>query len=597
MTEPAKLSPAEEASERALSAIRKAIEEGKSYKLEAGAGAGKTYSLVKSLQFLIQREGNRLSRLNQRIACITFTNVAKEEIEGRTDRSPVIHCDTIHAFCWSLISGFQSQLRSHLPELQGWTGDPWADRLAEVGGTGSRTIEYTLGYHGITDEAISIHHNDVLPLTIKLFGYEKFRNLFRYRYPIILIDEYQDTDADWIAAMKEYYFGKDGSPLFGFFGDHWQKIYGNGCGELVDPAITNIGKEANFRTVSTIVDCLNRMRPELKQFVVDTKALGEVRVFHTNDWSGERLKGAHYGGDLPDDEANNALTTVKECLIETGWDLSAERTKILMLTHRALGKQQGYSSLPTVFRDNNSFTRKEQPHIAFFVDYLEPSCRAFTNKHYGEMFAVLRANKSHLLKAADKKRWSESMQHLIHLRETSSVADVVVHLRKAQVPRLADAAEKLELRLEGFDPASGEEMPRSLIELQKLHKIPYREIISVTDYLDGHSPFETKHGVKGAEFENVLVVVGRGWSKYNFGKMLENVSSQETLNKKEHASFENNRNLFYVACSRPKKRLALLFTQKLSVGAIKTVENWFGAGILESVLGCTSPNQVGPMAS
>lgn len=33
-----------------------------------------------------------------------------------------------------------------------------------------------------------------------------------------------------------------------------------------------------------------------------------------------------------------------------------------------------------------------------------------------------------------------------------------------------------------------------------------------------------KHGVKDAEFENVLVVVGRGWNKYNFGKMLENVS-------------------------------------------------------------------------
>lgn len=28
-----------------------------------------------------------------------------------------------------------------------------------------------------------------------------------------------------------------------------------------------------------------------------------------------------------------------------------------------------------------------------------------------------------------------------------------------------------------------------------------------------------KHGVKGAKFENLLVVVGRGGSKYNFGEM------------------------------------------------------------------------------
>lgn len=585
MTEPANLSPAEEASERALAAVFQAIKEAKSFKLEAGAGAGKTYSLVKALQFLIDREGKRLSRLSQRIACITFTNAAKNVIEDRTDRSSVIHCDTIHAFCWSVISGFQSQLRVHLPSLDGWAGDPWAERLKEVGGTGSRTIEYTLGYRGITDEAISIHHNDVLPLTIRLLSYEKFRNIFCYRYPIILIDEYQDTDADWIATIREHYFGKDGPPLFGFFGDHWQKIYGNGCGELVDPSIIEIGKEANFRSVSAIVDCLNRMRPELKQFVVDPGAPGDVRVFHTNGWSGQRLKGPHYGGDLPDDDANTALALVKDRLTVAGWDLSADHTKILMLTHRALGKQQGYGSLPAVFKDNNSFTKKEQPHIAFFVDHLEPACRAFAERRYGEMFAALGANRSYLLKVADKKQWSESMQHLIELRQTGSVADVVSHLRKTQIPRLADAAEKLELRLEAFDPASDEEMSRSLKELQKLHEVPYQEIISVTNYLEGHSPFETKHGVKGDQFENVLVVVGRGWNKYNFGKMLENAPNQDTLNDKERAAFENNRNLFYVACSRPKRRLALLFTQELSCGAYKSVENWFGAGSIESVLG------------
>lgn len=359
MAEPPKLSPAEEASERALAAVRVAIEKTRNFKLEAGAGAGKTYSLVKALQLLIEREGKRLTRLNQRIACITFTNVAKEEIEARTDSSPIIHCDTIHAFCWSVISGFQSQLRAHLPELDGWTGDPWEERLKDAGDTEVRRIEYTLGYRGITDEVISIHHNDVLLLTIGLLGYEKFRNIFRYRYPIILIDEYQDTDSDWISTIREHFFGKDGPPLFGFFGDHWQKIYGNGCGELVDPAITEIGMEANFRSVSAIVDCLNRMRPELKQFVVDPEAPGEVRVFHTNGWPGERLKGPHYGGDLPDDDANNALAEGKRRLTDAGWDLSANQTKILMLTHRALGKQQGYSNLPAVFQDNNSFTKKE----------------------------------------------------------------------------------------------------------------------------------------------------------------------------------------------------------------------------------------------
>lgn len=110
-----------------------------------------------------------------------------------------------------------------------------------------------------------------------------------------------------------------------------------------------------------------------------------------------------------------------------------------------------------------------------------------------------------------------------------------------------------------------------------------RDVVAVTNYLEGHSPFETKHGVKGAQFENVLVVVGRGWNRYNFGKMLENAMSQDKLTVKERGSFEDNRNLFYVACSRPEKRLALLFTQELSDKALKTVEKWFGPNSISAL--------------
>ena len=41
-------------------------------------------------------------------------------------------------------------------------------------------------------------------------------------------------------------------------------------------------------------------------------------------------------------------------------------------------------------------------------------------------------------------------------------------------------------------------------------------------------------------------------------------------------TFERNRNLFYVSCSRPKHGLALLFTQELSATAITQLRAWFG---------------------
>ena len=579
MVEPVQpMNPAEEASQRALDQVHHCLEHRESFLVEAGAGAGKTYTLVKALQFLIDRYRHALPQRHQRIACITFTNVAKDEIEARTDRSPIIHCNTIHAFCWSLIVGFQRQLRQRLPDLE-----HWPERLAEVDGVGKRRVEYELGHRSINDARISIHHDDVLILTIALMDNAKFRRILADRYPIILIDEYQDTDHGWIDSIKHHFLGRANSPQFGFFGDHWQKIYGNGCGKIDHPSLTVIGKEANFRSVPTIVDCLNRMRPELPQSVVDPDAEGEVRIFHTNAWPGQRRGGGHWLGDLPAETAENALQTVLGLLDLEGWDLSPETTKILMLTHSVLAGRQGYPSIPEVFAFNDTFTKKEHPHIAYFADALEPACNAYVSQKYGEMFRALGSSVPAIRAHDDKHKWSEAMSRMIELRDRATVGDVLEHLLAVRRPRVPDAVERRERELREFVPDAEEVMPRPLKELEKLRAVPYHEIVALCRYLSGHSPFETKHGVKGAEFDNVLVVVGRGWNRYNFGQMLELAANPLVIPANRQDAFERNRNLFYVTCSRPKKRLALLFTQELSARALRTVNDWFGADTVEAL--------------
>ena len=572
------MNPAEEASQRALEQVHRCIERGESFLVEAGAGAGKTYTLVRALQFLIDRCRHTLPQRHQRIACITFTNVAKDEIEARTDRSSLIHCNTIHAFCWSLIVGFQRELRKRLLGL-----DHWPEKLAEAGDLGERRVAYELGHRGINDARISIHHDDVLLLTIALMENTKFRRILADKYPIILIDEYQDTDAGWIESIKQHFLGWEDAPQFGFFGDHWQKIYGNGCGQIVHPGLTVIGKEANFRSVPDVVDCLNRMRPALPQFVVDPDARGEVRIFHTNDWPGQRRGGGHWGGDLPVEAAERALQTVIDRLGREDWDLSPEKTKILMLTHRVLAGRQGYPSIPEVFKFNESFTNKDHPHIAYFADVLEPACNAYLSKKYGEMFRALGSSVPAIRAHDDKRKWSDAMDRLIELRDGATVGDVLHHLLAVRRPRVPDAVERRERELREFVPEPEEDMPRPLKELDRLRAIPYQEIVALCRYLSGHSPFETKHGVKGAEFENVLVVVGRGWNRYNFNQMLELAGDPPAIPANRQDSFERNRNLFYVTCSRPKKRLAVLFTQRLSVPALKTVNDWFGTDTIEAL--------------
>ena len=347
--------------------------------------------------------------------------------------------------------------------------------------------------------------------------------------------------------------------------------------------LTVIGKEANFRSVSTIVNCLNRMRPELRQFVVDPDDAGRVKIFHTNNWLGSRQTGQHWGGDLPAGVAHAALKLVMDRLTQQGWDLSSPKTKTLMLTHRVLASEQGYSSLPKIFRFNEDFTKKEHGHIAFFVDNLEPACHAFIARQYGAMFTALGGDLPEIKSQDDKAKWSATMDRLMNLRINGTVGDVIAHLREKQRPRLPDKVEQRERELERFDRAAGEEMPPALSELEALHAVPYQEIIALTHYHDGHSPFETKHGVKGAEFENVIVVVGRGWNRYNFNEMLELARDAGSIPPNKQEAFERNRNIFYVACSRPKRRLALLFTQKLSATAMQTVQAWFGADAVEAL--------------
>ncbi|MDY0275491.1 MAG: UvrD-helicase domain-containing protein [Desulfomicrobium sp.] len=567
---PEMISPAVLASQKALEGVYTCLDKGQSFRLEAGAGAGKTYSLVKALQYLIERYHRSMPRHGQKIACITFTNVAKDEILARTDRSPLLLCETNHSFCWSVISVFQRQLRELLTEMP-----DWQERIVEAEGLGERAVEYTLGHRSIREQHIYLHHNDVLPLTIKLMENVKFRRLVAERYPIILIDEYQDTDADWVEAIKKHFLGQPNSPLFGFFGDHWQKIYGNGCGKLEHPAVHEIGKEANFRSVPAIVDVLNRMRPDLPQFVVDPKANGQVRIFHTNDWAGERQTGAHWGGDLPPEVGHQALESVKEILVTDGWDFAPETTKILMLTHRVLANEQGYPSLPSLFQYAESFTAKDHPYIEFFIDELEPSCAAYAERKFGAMFEALKSRLPNIRKHSDKKAWADAMNTLITLRDKGTVGQVVEYLEKIKRPRLPDNIVKRERELREFDQSGGEALPNTLLEIEKLHTIQYSEIKALYAYHSGFSPFETKHGVKGAEFDNVLVVIGRGWNRYNFGEMLELATMAQIPSKKQD-TFERNRNLFYVACSRPKCRLSLLFTQKLSQSALNTLERWFG---------------------
>lgn len=562
-------SPAIEAAQNAQKRVNECIDQHQCFRLEAGAGAGKTYSLVQALKRLISDRGSDYLRRGQKVACITYTNVAKREISQEIDEHPAVLVDTIHAFCWGCMSQFQSALRAELGKLERHT-----EKIAEAGGVGNRRIEYDLGYFGIHDDRITLYHDDIPELMARFLAMPKFQQVFTASYPVVFIDEYQDTNDEFMGALATHFLEPKKGPLIGLFGDHWQTIYRDDFDLAALPNVEGVDKGANFRSVPAVVDMLNRLRPSLPQVVDDESAEGEARAFHANSYTGERTDTAHSKQDTPADVTRAYVAALRKQLEDEGWDFSPAVTKVLMLTHAALAAEQGYPSIVEIFKSHqDAISKLDDATLGFLGRVVEPTCAAYKAKKYGQMFDLL-GRAGTLSKPSEKQAWADDMKSLDVLRESGTVGEVLDLLKKTRRPRMPDDVTRREDEMAAFDPDAGEPEKPSVNRHRRLRDVKYQEVVNLVRFVDGFTPFATQHSVKGAEFENVLVVFGGGWNHYNWPRMLEYMATGAKPTAAHQKGFNRARNLFYVSVSRPKRRLAVLFTQTMSdksLGVLNTL--------------------------
>lgn len=526
--------------------IIETLKSGRSFRVEAGAGSGKTYSLNRVIEWVQANKWFDYSRKKQNVVCITYTNAAVDVIAERLAKDSFILPSTIHSFAWSAIKQYQSVL------IDAVTTNP--DFLPDEGDFNKVTeVAYTLGHRYKENGIQYLYHDDVLKLFCLLLDNAKFRRVFADKYPLILIDEYQDSYKPIIDRFVDYFIVKGIGPQFGFFGDAWQTIYqaNKACGAIEHENIDVIKKSSNFRSAPRIVQLLNDIRPDLPQKSAIDGFDGEVVVITCEDYNGTRRTDRNFKGELPPEVLKTRLSEIRAKIEQdTPHD---ESLKILMITHKVLAIQQGYEQLLEVLGDG--LRDKEDPFLLFFMNTVEPIYKALCTSNTQLLFDTLGIKRYPITKKSEKIRWQELRKQLVEARtqKAINVIELVYQTGLIPIPPKLDGY----YRLYHDAPETiyiAEVTIRSFLELE------YTQFLAVIDFLYPEAIFSTEHGVKGEEYDNVVFVVSKGWNQYQFETYAPMITGHSPVPRGKEASFERNRNLFYVCCSRPKKRLFLFVT-------------------------------------
>ena len=523
-----------------------ALQNGNSFRVEAGAGSGKTYSLNKVIEWIQENKWAEYRRKKQTVICITYTNAAVDVLAERLSKDSFILPSTIHSFAWNTIKQYQRFL------IDVVTSDP--DFLPDEGDFFEVTgVTYTLGHRYKENGIQYLYHDDVLKLFCRLLDNAKFRRVFADKYPLILIDEYQDSYKPIIDRFISFFIAEKKGPQFGFFGDAWQTIYqsNNACGLIENDNLEIIKKGSNFRSAPRIVQLLNDLRPDLPQASAIDDFDGEVIVITCDDYTGPRRIERNLKGELPAEELKNRLSNITERIRrESSKD---DTLKVLMITHKVLATQQGYEQLLEILADG--LRDKEDPFLMFFMDTVEPIYKALKNSNMQLLFDTLGIKRFPIKKKSEKAKWKELQQQLENAR-TKRAIDVFELVKQS---KLIPIPPKLDGWYHLYQEAP-ETVYASNASIQSFLELEYLQFATVIDFLLPEALFSTEHGVIGEEYDNVVFVIGRGWNLYHFETYAPMITGRSSIPKGKEASFERNRNLFYVCCSRAKKRLFLFVT-------------------------------------
>ena len=454
--------------------------------------------------------------------------------------------------------------------------------------SGYRKVEYNAIYNRDQLHRMRISHDTLLEYGEKLVSqYPILQQIIIDQYPYIFIDEYQDTAEEVVNIMavldcRGKAIGHD--VFIGYYGDPVQNIYDDGIGSRLfekHSGLKEIRKQFNRRSYEEIINVANEIRLDgMQQESIYTDCKGGTVEYCSEDFD----------------------TVIEKCRAE--WKIEKDKTiHCFLLRNEDVARKTGISNIYDVFKSSKAYTGSnfkqlntellsndlkklgQVPSFLYRVLKLYMDIREeetpVEEVLYGDinMYSSLHIAELKNIKQQLKEISGDTLKDLLNKmcacyergdKNVQIIIKNVLDLEQVNyhyiIGFLMQTLEQKRILEEDQKEEEEKDEDESLDRIKKLLAIDLKEYEKWFNYIERKGKYEiiyhTYHGTKGLEFENVLIVLedGSGTSREDkvFIKcFLENyalLGSEQSVEQ-----YEKARNLLYVAVTRAKKNLKLIY--------------------------------------
>lgn len=568
-----------------------------SFFLYAGAGSGKTYSLVEAVRNFKARFSERLGVEGRQVAVITYTNAAAEEVMRRLEHDPLVWVSTIHSFAWEMIKGFNDDIRAWLKIKLAIDIAELEKKLAKARGENKtyrankadrdrkvkrleniqHVFNFTYSPTGDNRGHQALNHSDVIGLAADFIQRRPLLDVLVDKHPVLLIDESQDTMARLMEAFLAVQSQASDRFCLGLLGDTMQSIYGHGMQNLASAVPVDWAKPEkvlNRRCPVRVVELINAIRAPAdthQQKPHDDAPLGTVRMYCVRSQPTSTFE-----------TEDGVAKRMAELTGDSSWSSGMEGRKTLILEHKMASRRMGFDGvfvpLYQVEHLKTGLLDGTLPALRIFVEGVMPILDAAQADSFRLMEAVrlrspllardrLAASLDQASTIAQAGRGADALLALFADADPtiSDVVGVLANTHLLELPDRLRTALDMGPTEEDF-PDTGDREVLEVHAYRLLIRSPFSQLAAYAKYCSELSPYGTHQGVKGLEFPRVMVIIddkeaaGFLWS---YEKALGVVPPSPGDRQKEADGEDNaltrTRRLFYVTCSRAQESLAIVF--------------------------------------